>query len=240
MSYHKISLLVTERQKKILSNSINNPYKKHGFIYLFPHQFIHDNNELNLTKMQLKSLKNNENVKVKLTTAWLTKNKESIKNLFKSCVKDTIEKYKFHPLSNLEIENYLTNIPQNFQGVYAKNELPIIKGCGIINLNDNDEKGSHWCAWFEFDTFIFYFDSFGFPPPQNFIDSSEKTVRYSNNEIQNYNSIMCGWYCIKFICDINDGKTLYDFLYEFDIKPTQNNENLIKLYANNFLFEFEK
>ena len=189
--------------------------------------------------MQLRSVKRSENVKVKLTNAWLLKNKECIKNLYKSHVQETIEKYKFHPLSNFEIEKYLNDVP-NFQGVYAKNDLPAIKGSGVINLNDKGEKGSHWTAWCEFHDYVFYFDSFGIPPVQNFVDECEKPVRYANNEIQKYESIMCGWYCIKFIRDINEGKDLYDFLYEFDIKPTENNENLVKLYATNLLYEFEK
>ena len=68
----------------------------------------------------------------------------------------------FHPLTNIEINEYYPNEPR-FNGVYSRNNLPkkIKKGAYVINLNEYENTGTHWIALFVKTNEVIYFDSFG-------------------------------------------------------------------------------
>ena len=53
----------------------------------------------------------------------------------------------FHPLTNIEINEYYINEPR-FNGVYSRNKLPktIKKGAYVINLDEYESTGTHWIA----------------------------------------------------------------------------------------------
>lgn len=228
---YKTPLELTERQKTLFKNIINNPFIN-DYIFINPQQLLKDKHCIMLNKSQLQKLKSNKKTKIRLTKNWINQNKKCIKEIFKNNIDKNI--IKFHPLSTDEIEKYLGDIG-NFQGVYPKDDLPDIQGSGVINLDNKGNAGTHWCAWYEMPKYIYYFDSFGMPPPENFLETVNKPVKYTNNEIQKEDSIMCGWYCIYFIRSLYNGVNIYDFLYEFDVEPTDKNEQLIQLYAKNYL-----
>ena len=68
----------------------------------------------------------------------------------------------FHPLTNIEINEYYINEPR-FNGVYSRNNLPKIikKGAYVINLDEYANIGTHWIALFAKLKYTVYFDSFG-------------------------------------------------------------------------------
>ena len=68
----------------------------------------------------------------------------------------------FHPLKNIEINEYYKNEP-GFNGVYSRNNLSKIikKGAYIINLDEYANIGTHWMALFVKPKYRVYFDSFG-------------------------------------------------------------------------------
>ena len=68
----------------------------------------------------------------------------------------------FHPLTNIEINEYYKNEPR-FNGVYSRNNLPktIKKGAYVINLDEYTNIGTHWIALFVKPKYTVYFDSFG-------------------------------------------------------------------------------
>ena len=68
----------------------------------------------------------------------------------------------FHPLTNIEINEYYKNEPR-FNGVYSRNNLPKIikKGAYVINLDEYANIGTHWIALFVKPKYTVYFDSFG-------------------------------------------------------------------------------
>ena len=68
----------------------------------------------------------------------------------------------FHPLTNIEINEYYKNEPR-FNGVYSRNNLPktIEKGAYVINLDEYTNIGTHWIALFVKPKYTVYFDSFG-------------------------------------------------------------------------------
>ena len=53
----------------------------------------------------------------------------------------------FHPLTNIEINEYYKNEPR-FNGVYSRNNLPkkIKKGAYVINLDEYENTGTHWVS----------------------------------------------------------------------------------------------
>ena len=53
----------------------------------------------------------------------------------------------FHPLTNIEINEYYQNEPR-FNDVYSRNNLPdrIKKGAYVINLDEYENTGTHWIA----------------------------------------------------------------------------------------------
>ena len=67
----------------------------------------------------------------------------------------------FHPLTNIEINEYYKNEPR-FNGVYSRNNLTKIikKGAYVINLDEYANIGTHWIALYVTNKVI-YFDSFG-------------------------------------------------------------------------------
>ena len=68
----------------------------------------------------------------------------------------------FHPLTNIEINEYYKNEPR-FNGVYSRNNLPnkIKKGAYVINLDEYENTGTHWVSSFVKTNEAIYFDSFG-------------------------------------------------------------------------------
>ena len=92
----------------------------------------------------------------------------------------------FHPLTNIEINEYYKNEPK-FNGVYSRNNLPnkIKKGAYVINLDEYENTGTHWVSLFVKPKYTVYFDSFGvedIPKEINkFIRSKEKGSAVNNN-----------------------------------------------------------
>ena len=68
----------------------------------------------------------------------------------------------FHPLTNIEINEYYKNEPR-LNGVYSRNNLPdkIKEGAYVINLDEYANKGTHWIALFVKPKYTVYFPSFG-------------------------------------------------------------------------------
>ena len=130
----------------------------------------------------------------------------------------------FHPLTNLEINEYYKNEPR-FNGVYSRNNLPnkIKKG---IKTNE-----------------AIYFDSFGvehIPKEINeFINSdmtkssSLKRIKSNIFRIQAYDSIMCGYFCVKCINYMLKGKTLIDYTNLFSSNDFKKNDRIIKRIFKN-------
>ena len=120
----------------------------------------------------------------------------------------------FHPLTNIEINEYYKNEPR-FNGVYSRNNLPKIikKGAYIINLDEYANIGTHWIALFVKPKYTVYFDSFGVEhiPKEikNFI--GDKDIKANIFRLQAYDSNMCGYFCIEFINYMFKGKTLLEY-----------------------------
>jgi hypothetical protein len=141
-------------------------------------------------------------------------------------------------LSNFDIIKIIENMKLThvFGGVYSKDQLPTLQRNKfyIINLESSDAgRGSHWTVFFYNKPLTsIYYDSFGFIAP---LEVQEKIMPYiyNENEIQNYKSSACGYYCIAFIKFLhnktNKEEAFKTFLKLFNLQTFKNDKILYDL-----------
>ena len=115
-----------------------------------------------------------------------------------------------HPLTNFEIEKYYQNEPR-FNGVYSRDNLQKIKDRAyIINLDEYSDIKTHWIALYIQNNNVTYFGFFGveYIPKEIRTFIGNKKVKTNIFEIQAYDSIMWGYFCIEFTEFMFAGKTL--------------------------------
>ena len=137
-----------------------------------------------------------------------------------------------HPLSNFEIKEYYENEPR-FNGVYSRDNLPKTKnGAYVINLDEYADVGTHWIALHGKNNEVIYFDSFGVEHVPKEIKRfiGHKDIKANIFRIQANNSIMCGYFCIRFIDFMLANKTLIDFTSLFSPYDHKNNDKIILDY----------
>lgn len=77
--------------------------------------------------------------------------------------------------------------------------------CAIINLDDEQNAGSHWTCYVKENSQIIYFDSYGnLRPPIELLryfksDGINNIVKYNYETKQADNSFKCGHLCLKFL-----------------------------------------
>ena len=138
-----------------------------------------------------------------------------------------------HPLANFKIQKYYENEPR-FNGVYSRNNLPEKKkdGAFVINLDEYADVGTHWIALLCSISEIVYFDSFGVKHVPEEIKEfiGNKNIIANIFQVQANNSVMCGYFCIRFIDFMLAGKKLTVFTSMFSTYDFEKNDNIILSY----------
>ena len=137
-----------------------------------------------------------------------------------------------HLLTNFEIRKYYQNEPK-FNGVYSRDNLRKIKdGAYVINFDEYSNIGTHWVALYLQKNNITYFDSFGVEDIPKEIKSFIKNKNIKTNifRIQAYDSIMCGYFSIRFVDFMLAGKTLTEFKNLFSPDNFKKNDYIILNY----------
>lgn len=86
-----------------------------------------------------------------------------------------------------------------------KDELPNKPNkneCGVLNLQNSNQTGSHWVCWIKNDNYKIYFDSYGDAnPPIELVKYLGKNNMWLNEDrFQNYNDPpICGHLCLEFL-----------------------------------------
>ena len=138
----------------------------------------------------------------------------------------------FHPLTNIEISEYYKN-ELRFNGVYSRNNLrnKIKKGAYVINLDEFKNTGTHWVSLFVKSKYTVYFDSFGVEHIPKEIDKFiNNDIKSNIFRIQSYDSIMCRYFCIKFINYMLKGKTLLDYTNLFSPNDFKKNDRVKRIF----------
>lgn len=94
----------------------------------------------------------------------------------------------------------------NFRGVFMRNDMPKDgpwkQECGIINLDDKRNPGTHWVAYKRFNkNSAIYFDSFGnLQPPKDLVSYlNVGSINYNHKRYQDWNTYNCGHLCLAFL-----------------------------------------
>ena len=163
--------------------------------------------------------------------------------------KQSIQKYSINrnrflnkPLSNYDIKDWVKQLGiKHFRGVFSKDVLPTQiknKECGIVNLDDHIGPGTHWVAYRNIDRFCEYFDSFGLKMPsevKKYMATSGKQLVYSSDEIQERDSVLCGYWCLYYLLERQKGRSILDTIHncKFDMSDTSVNHRFIINYFKN-------
>jgi hypothetical protein len=124
-------------------------------------------------------------------------------------------------LNNFQIERYLKGKKQ-FGGVFSNDELqnPDPNKIYILNLQNRNEGGSHWCLLHNHN----YYDSYSAPPTQ----AIQPYVKHYNGfEFQSLRQESCGYYTLYIADNIIAKRHPTNGLK--DNEPRQN-ENVLKKY----------
>ena len=110
------------------------------------------------------------------------------------------------------MEKYYQN-KSRFKGVYSRDNLPqkMKDGSYIKNLDEYADVGTHWIVlYISKNNNAIHFDSFGVERILKEITKfiGNKNIKTNIFRIQAYDSIMCGYFCIRFIDSMLAGKSL--------------------------------
>lgn len=87
----------------------------------------------------------------------------------------------------------------NFRGVFMRDTLPdkpLNMECGILNLDIQRGKGTHWTCWSKNKNNCYYFDSYGLMPPTEFENYIKSDLIINTYKIQKENDVICGQLCL--------------------------------------------
>ena len=136
-------------------------------------------------------------------------------------------------LTTLEIDRILKQNPvtrNNFIGTFPACIIPNVKKqmySFVSNTHAHDRPGEHWNSWVINGETVIFFDSFGrnvYDPmlPEYYRDfvKTFKYVKCNTVQIQDLDSIACGYFCIHFIYLASLGFNFKHFLsdYSTDLK----------------------
>ena len=124
------------------------------------------------------------------------------------------------PLSNFDLMEWVKRLGiKHFRGIYSRDGLPkkIRKECGIINLDDITGPGTHWVCYRNINNVVEYFDPFGLIMPNEVLDyfhtGPVKPIVYSMDEIQNRNTVLCGYWCLYYLFERQRGNSILNVIH---------------------------
>ena len=146
---------------------------------------------------------------------------------FNSCNSNTRNNFVIKPLSNFDLMDWVKKLGiKHFRGIYSRDGLPkkIRKECGVINLDDMTGPGTHWVCYRNIDNVVEYFDPFGLIMPNEALEyfhTSGKRIVYSMDEIQNRNTVLCGYWCLYYLFERQRGNSILNVIHN----PHFDNDN---------------
>ena len=158
-------------------------------------------------------------VKKKERKGTAARQKQSIQ--FNPSSRNNIVRIINKPLSNIDLLQWVKQLGiKHFRGIYSRDNLPdkIHKlETGIINLDDSMGGGSHWICYRKVDKhYCEYFDPFGLIMPNEiniYLKTRGKKMVYSADEIQEGDSVLCGYWYLYFLPQRQKGRSLLDVIH---------------------------
>ena len=146
-------------------------------------------------------------------------------------------------MNSLEILQIIANLPCRSMGVSPSDEIPkrwTRPSAMVFNTDGSKKPGSHWVAIYVDDQFRgWYFDSYGIKPyiPEhiNRIRKNCKSLRWNVQQLQSYESAVCGHFCVMFLYFLSFGLGFDQFLHCFTSNLQENDD-----IARNFVSSLQK
>ena len=132
--------------------------------------------------------------------------------------------------SDIDLEILFDKYNIKLNDVCCKDQINrkfINDGYYIVNLQDSNQNGSHWCCLYKKKNYYYWFDSYGCEPPQEILQIS-KNINYNKHIIQDLQSSCCGYYCLLFCYYIQKKKDINDFHKLFNNDYKDNDYKLMK------------
>ena len=88
--------------------------------------------------------------------------------------------------------------------------------------------GTHWVCYRIGDKYCEYFDPFGLMMPtevQEYMTTSGKPLEYSGDEIQERDSVLCGYWCLYYLLERQNGTSILNTIHNADFDPTDTRVN---------------
>jgi len=139
-------------------------------------------------------------------------------------------------LTDTDLEALCKHFKIKLNGVYEKDELPLSKveskegaelpyGNYIINLNGQ----SHWCGMVISPNGNFWYDSYGFPAPEN-LEKLMGKYTWNDTQIQDIKSTACGYFVVAFLKFMEKpNRNMYNAFCNLFGSPKQNDKILFSM-----------
>ena len=143
-------------------------------------------------------------------------------------------------MSNIDLLNWVKKLGIHyFRGIFSRDSLPtkiLQNEVGIINLDTQLGPGTHWVAYRNVDpTHSEYFDSFGLMMPdevKTYLITSEKQIFYSGDEIQERDSVLCGYWCLYYLLERQKGIPMLSVIH--NAKFNMNDQTVNHIFIINY------
>lgn len=141
-------------------------------------------------------------------------------------------------MNTMEIARALSGVRAASVGVYAADRIPrslSLPAAIVTNIDTSDKPGSHWVAFFINTAGRgIFFDSYGMPPssPHHLdrLKKNCKSFRWNKEQLQSFDSKVCGEYCVMFLRHMCSGSTLRAFCNIFSKNCRRNDYLAAKFY----------
>src|ERR1700753_241937 len=106
----------------------------------------------------------------------------------------------YRSLTNANIDNYYKH-EKKYLGTLPRDMLPkrFSNKFIILNQDTSNGPGTHYNLIFPTKQCVIFFDSFGIlpcPEAEQYMKKSRKPILHNKIEMQNINSVLCGYYCL--------------------------------------------
>ena len=145
-------------------------------------------------------------------------------------------------MSNIDLKQWVKQLGiKHFKGIYSRDSVPnqiLNNEVGIINLDSQIGPGTHWVAYTNGKNRAEYFDSFGLIMPNEvmtYLMTSGKPIFYSGDEIQERDSVLCGYWCLYYLLERQKGIPMLNVIHnaKFDMNDQTVNHRFIIDYFKN-------
>lgn len=127
--------------------------------------------------------------------------------------------------------------------VLAKDQLPKQKlhyvRAFIVNTDKSSEPGEHWVVIYFRGNTAFYFDSYGLPPPTDYIEPfmlrHARQIIWNHRRLQSVDYAVCGMYCIYALDGLARGYTMEQLVsIRFGIDHVRNDKTVLRWFCQNY------